>query len=124
MTFIVKIPDIDNKGEYIEFKYKNAKEVAAALGIGENTVYAILNGRCAFNKPCTMKLKDCVIYKEKKYDNANFSEEIVDMIRKVDIEKQKAVEQKKEKMLKERHSKIEELSDNFIKNMKLVKNQS
>ena len=117
MGYIVQIPNVEKEGEYNEYKYKNAKEVAEALGIGENTVFAIINGKCAFNRPCTMKLKDCIIYKDVK---PIYNKDVVELMKQVEIEKRKSIEQYKEKIKKEKEEKIKALAEEFAKNMQNI----
>lgn len=117
MTYVVKIPDIENKDKYIEYTYKNVKEVSVSLGIAENTVYSILNGKCTFNKKCTMKLKDVIIYKEKKCDN--YSEEVVNLMKKLEIEKIKDFTNRREKIQQEKNTEAKKQFVEFAKNMQL-----
>lgn len=64
ISYLVKSPDTERPGEYIETRYSTVKELADDLEIGEYTIYLILNGACKFNHPSTKKIKDFIITKE------------------------------------------------------------
>lgn len=122
MPFIVKIPD---NGTFTETKFNNVKEMAKFLEIGENTVYSILNGTCAFNRPCTAKLKDAIIYKEVKYKvellNKNESEMSYDeKVIKIKSEILKLKEELKQLALNKKEIKTKELNKEFINSLKNV----
>ncbi len=63
MAYTVKIPNPENNN-FIEKKFNNVKEIAKYLEIGENTVYAIINGKCLYDRPSTLKIKDVTIVKD------------------------------------------------------------
>lgn len=90
MTFYIKIPSVEKEGEYNEYSYSTVKEMAIDLGISENTVYAIFNGKCAFNRPCTIKLKDCIFYKSQTNPNKiPINKDILKLSQKIEFDKTK-----------------------------------
>lgn len=119
-VYLVKSPNPEKPGEYIENRYNTVKELADALEIGNCTAYMILNGTCKFNYGATKKLKNFIFTKEFIAVDVKLTtdEDVNDKIR----EKRRQTYEEIERLKKELHE--FEIAENNKVNDKIIEDLS